>query len=144
MSDTSWGRRQKHGRFHQHHNNCYWSYVSCLSWSQYLKFQLASSDYEGIIRLWDVNVGQCTRLFDEHERRTWSVDICTANPTYIASGSDDATVKVWSTTCPRSIMTLQHNGNVCCAKFAPTVANLLAVGTAGTWSKLLCTAPCNA
>lgn len=104
--------------------------LSCLSWNMYIKAHLASSDYEGTIRLWDANEGKCIRSFCEHERRAWSVDICAANPTYLASGSDDATVKVWSTTMRQSVMTLRHGGNVCCAKFAPNVANYLAVGTA--------------
>ncbi|KAI7883273.1 WD40 repeat-like protein [Lichtheimia hyalospora FSU 10163] len=104
--------------------------LSCLSWNMYIKAHLASSDYEGTIRLWDANEGRCIRSFCEHEKRAWSVDICAANPTYLASGSDDATVKVWSTTMRQSVMSLRHGGNVCCAKFAPNVANYLAVGTA--------------
>ena len=97
----------------------------------YVKSHIASSDYEGTIRVWDVNEGQAIRIFDEHERRTWSVDMCAANPTYLASGGDDSTVKIWSTSMAHSVMTLRFNGNVCCAKFAPNVANYLAVGTAG-------------
>ncbi|KAI8148598.1 WD40-repeat-containing domain protein [Fennellomyces sp. T-0311] len=104
--------------------------LSCLSWNMYVKSHIASSDYEGTIRLWDVNEGQAIRTFDEHERRTWSVDMCAANPTYLASGGDDSTVKIWSTSASHSVMTLPFNGNVCCAKFAPSVANFLAVGTA--------------
>ncbi|KAI9263395.1 WD40-repeat-containing domain protein [Phascolomyces articulosus] len=104
--------------------------ISCLSWNMYVKSHIASSDYEGIIRVWDVNEGQAIRTFDEHEKRTWSVDMCSANPTYLASGGDDSTVKIWSTSMAHSVMTLRFNGNVCCAKFAPNVANYLAVGTA--------------
>ncbi|KAI7850330.1 WD40-repeat-containing domain protein [Circinella umbellata] len=104
--------------------------ISCLSWNMYVKSHIASSDYEGTIRVWDVNEGQPIRIFDEHERRTWSVDMCAANPTYLASGGDDSTVKIWSTSMAHSVMTLRFNGNVCCAKFAPNVANYLAVGTA--------------
>ncbi|KAI9499708.1 WD40-repeat-containing domain protein [Zychaea mexicana] len=104
--------------------------ISCLSWNTYVKSHIASSDYEGTVRVWDVNEGQAIRTFDEHEKRAWSVDMCSANPTYLASGGDDSTVKIWSTSMAHSVMTLPFNGNVCCAKFAPNVANYLAVGTA--------------
>ncbi|RCH88315.1 coatomer subunit alpha, partial [Rhizopus stolonifer] len=70
--------------------------ISCLNWSPYLKSQLASSDYEGFINIWDVTTGRKTQTFDEHKRRAWSVDISHSNPTMVASGSDDTTVKVWS------------------------------------------------
>jgi WD40 repeat protein len=32
----------------------------------------------------------------EHERRVWSVDFSLADPTMLASGSDDGSVKLWS------------------------------------------------
>jgi E3 ubiquitin-protein ligase RFWD2 len=107
--------------------------ISCLSWSSYIKSQLASSDYEGVIDVWDVMTGQKVRRFHEHSRRAWSVDISTINPQLIASGSDDNTAKIWSTSSSVSnaIHTLELKGNVCCAKFAPHDANLLAVGCAG-------------
>ncbi|KAI8380611.1 WD40-repeat-containing domain protein [Choanephora cucurbitarum] len=104
--------------------------VSCLSWSPYLKPQLASSDYEGTIDIWDVTTGQKTLTLSEHKRRAWSVDISRANPTMVASGSDDSTVKVWSLTQNKAIYTLEQKGNVCCAKFALHNSQYLAVGSA--------------
>lgn len=32
----------------------------------------------------------------EHEKRVWSIDISSADPTLLASGSDDCSVKLWS------------------------------------------------
>lgn len=32
----------------------------------------------------------------EHERRVWSIDFSSADPTILASGSDDGSVKLWS------------------------------------------------
>ncbi|KAI8369655.1 WD40-repeat-containing domain protein [Blakeslea trispora] len=104
--------------------------VSCLCWSPYLKSQLASSDYEGMIDIWDVTTGQKTLTLNEHKRRAWSVDISQANPTMVASGSDDSTVKVWSLTQKKAIYTLEQKGNVCCAKFAHHNSQYLAVGSA--------------
>jgi WD40 repeat protein len=31
----------------------------------------------------------------EHERRVWSVDFSTVDPTKLVSGSDDGSVKLW-------------------------------------------------
>ncbi|KAG2237038.1 hypothetical protein INT48_001806 [Thamnidium elegans] len=104
--------------------------ISCLSWSPYIKSQLASSDYQGYIHIWDVSTGQKTAEFKEHKRRAWSVDICHQNPTMLASASDDTTVKVWSLSQSDSIFTLEQKGNVCCAKFAPNSSHYLAVGSA--------------
>ncbi|CAO3665845.1 unnamed protein product [Rhizopus microsporus] len=104
--------------------------ISCVAWSPYIKGQIASSDYLGVISVWDVGTGQKTASFAEHRKRAWSVDICQTNPSWLASGSDDTTVKVWSLNSPRSIFTLPHKGNICCAKFAPNNQNYLAVGTA--------------
>ncbi|RCI05296.1 coatomer subunit alpha [Rhizopus stolonifer] len=104
--------------------------ISCVSWSGYHKSQIASSDYQGVINVWDVNTGQRTSSFTEHKKRAWSVDICNQNPILVASGGDDTTVKVWSLNSQRSVLTFQHKGNICCAKFAPNNGNYLAVGSA--------------
>ncbi|KAI8084941.1 WD40-repeat-containing domain protein [Halteromyces radiatus] len=104
--------------------------ISCLSWNPYIQSLIASSDYEGTVRLWDTTTGQCIRTFEEHRRRAWSVDTCAKNPTMLASGSDDATVKIWSTQSNQSVLTLQQRGNICCAKFAPNNIHHIALGSA--------------
>ncbi|KAI7869352.1 WD40-repeat-containing domain protein [Spinellus fusiger] len=106
------------------------SKISCLSWNPYVKSQIVSSDYEGVINVWDSITGQSTRAFTEHKRRVWSVDVCATSPLLIASGSDDTTVKIWSTQSRQSVSTLTLHGNVCCAKFAPNNDFYLAVGSA--------------
>lgn len=105
--------------------------ISCLSWSPYIKSQLASSDYEGLIDIWDCLSGRKVQTFSEHKKRAWSVDYCETNPTLLASGSDDSTVKVWSLSQNKAVHTLEQKGNVCCAKFAPNNSYYLAVGSAG-------------
>ncbi|KAI8069520.1 WD40-repeat-containing domain protein [Gongronella butleri] len=104
--------------------------ISCLSWNPYIKSRIASSDYEGLVNLWDAATGQNVRVFDEHKRRAWSIDTCPMNPTLMASGSDDSTVKIWSINAGQSVHTLEQRGNVCCAKFAPTNNYHLAIGSA--------------
>jgi WD40 repeat protein len=46
-----------------------------VSWNRHIKPLLASSDYEGTVRLWDVDAGRASRNYTEHERRCWSVQV---------------------------------------------------------------------
>ncbi|KAF7241319.1 E3 ubiquitin-protein ligase COP1 [Varanus komodoensis] len=73
------------------------SKISCISWSSYHKNLLASSDYEGTVILWDGFTGQRSKVYQEHEKRCWSVDFNLMDPKLLASGSDDAkgVFEVW-------------------------------------------------
>ncbi|KAI9283094.1 WD40-repeat-containing domain protein [Umbelopsis sp. AD052] len=104
--------------------------ISCLSWNSYIKNQMASSDYEGVVSIWDATVGQLMQSFDEHKRRTWSVDYSRVDPTLLASGSDDSTVKIWSINQRNSVCTIEKNANICCVKFLPTSSHYIAMGSA--------------
>jgi E3 ubiquitin-protein ligase RFWD2 len=104
--------------------------VSCLSWNPFLKPYIASSDYEGIVGIWDTSIGTCISKFDEHEKRTWSVDFCDQNPHILASGGDDSKVKLWSMNQKFSSGTIDTKANVCSVKFHPTNVNHLAFGSA--------------
>ncbi|XP_068665444.1 protein SPA1-RELATED 3-like isoform X2 [Aristolochia californica] len=72
------------------------SKFSSICWNSYIKSQIASSDFEGVVQVWDVTRGQVFVEMREHERRVWSVDFSLADPTKLASGSDDGTVKLWN------------------------------------------------
>lgn len=106
------------------------SKISCITWSAYHKNMLASADYEGAITLWDAFTAQKSKIFQEHEKRCWSVDFNRMDPKMIASGSDDAKVKLWATTSENSITSLEANANVCCVKFNPDSRYHLAFGSA--------------
>ncbi|ESP01505.1 hypothetical protein LOTGIDRAFT_238291 [Lottia gigantea] len=106
------------------------SKISCVTWSTYYKNVLASSDYEGTVTLWDVNTNKKTKKFQEHEKRCWSVDFNGMDPKLIASASDDAKVKLWSTNNEHSIANIEANANVCCVKFNPQSRYHLAFGSA--------------
>ncbi|KAJ8896466.1 hypothetical protein PR048_001810 [Dryococelus australis] len=106
------------------------SKISCISWNSYHKGTLASSDYEGTITVWDAVTGQRTKTFQEHEKRCWSVDFNDVDTRLIASGSDDARVKLWSLNIDHSIATLEVKANVCCVKFNPRSSCHLAFGSA--------------
>ncbi len=70
------------------------SKLSCLSWSCYQEAHLMSSDYEGVITLWDTHTLQPVTEYEAHNKRVWSVDFCPCNSQLLASGSDDGCVKV--------------------------------------------------
>lgn len=73
------------------------SKLSSICWNNYIKSQIASSNFEGVVQIWDVTRNQVHMELKEHERRVWSVDFSSANPTLLASGSDDGSVKLWNT-----------------------------------------------
>ncbi|KAK9509545.1 hypothetical protein O3M35_006841 [Rhynocoris fuscipes] len=106
------------------------SKISCVSWNSYHKSTLASSDYEGSVTVWDVSTGQRTKTFQEHEKRCWSVDFNDVDTRLIASGSDDARVKLWSLNMEHSVASLEAKANVCCVKFNPRSSCHLAFGSA--------------
>ncbi|KAJ1667395.1 hypothetical protein IW140_000892 [Coemansia sp. RSA 1813] len=106
------------------------SKISCLSYNPYIKAQLACSDYDGTISLWDVNAGTPTMYLGEHEKRAWSVDFSQVDPTRLCSGSDDGKVKIWTTNRQASVMTIEGKANVCCVRFSPTHSNIMSFGSA--------------
>lgn len=106
------------------------SKISCVSWNSFHKGMLASSDYEGTVTVWDATTGQRTKTFQEHEKRCWSVDFNDVDTRLIASGSDDARVKLWSLNIDHSVASLEAKANVCCVKFNPRSSCHLAFGSA--------------
>lgn len=106
------------------------SKISCVSWNSYHKGTLASSDYEGTVTVWDATTGQKTKMFQEHEKRCWSVDFNNIDTRLIASGSDDARVKLWDLNSDHSVASLEAKANVCCVKFNPCSSYNLAFGSA--------------
>uniref|UniRef100_A0A3Q2UK95 COP1 E3 ubiquitin ligase n=1 Tax=Fundulus heteroclitus TaxID=8078 RepID=A0A3Q2UK95_FUNHE len=113
------------------------SKISCISWSSYHKNLLASSDYEGTVILWDGFTGQRSKVYQEHEKRCWSVDFNLMDPKLLASGSDDAKVKLWSTNLDNSVASIEAKANVCCVKFSPTSRYHLAFGCAAVEFQLV-------
>lgn len=106
------------------------SKLSCLSWCKFAKNQLASSDYEGIVNVWDVEKAQSFIEYEEHEKRVWTVDFSRTSCPMMVSGSDDGKVKVWSVTQPNSVCTIDMRANVCCVKYNPATHHQVAVGCA--------------
>ncbi|KAL0329984.1 UNVERIFIED_CONTAM: protein SPA1-RELATED 2 [Sesamum radiatum] len=106
------------------------SRLSCICWNSYIRNYLASTDYDGIVKLWDAATGQGFSHFIEHSERAWSVDFSQVNPTKLASGSDDRLVKLWSINEKNSLCTIRSNANVCCVQFSADLPHLLAFTSA--------------
>ncbi|KAL5750038.1 hypothetical protein ACOSP7_024641 [Xanthoceras sorbifolium] len=106
------------------------SKLSCICWNNYIKNYLASSDYDGVVKLWDASTGQVVSHYIEHEKRAWSVDFSQVHPTKLASGSDDCSVKLWSINERNCLSTIRNIANVCCVQFSAHSSHLLAFGSA--------------
>ncbi|XP_019096921.1 PREDICTED: protein SPA1-RELATED 3-like isoform X3 [Camelina sativa] len=106
------------------------SKVSSLRWNSYIKSQIASSNFDGVVQIWDVSRSQLVTEMKEHKKRVWSIDISSADPTLLASGSDDGTVKLWSINQGASIGTIKTKANICCVQFPSDSGRSLAFGSA--------------
>ncbi|XP_010914082.1 protein SUPPRESSOR OF PHYA-105 1 isoform X2 [Elaeis guineensis] len=106
------------------------SKLSCVCWNNYIKNYLASTDHEGVVQLWDASTGQGFAQFIEHRKRAWSVNFSQVDPTKLASGSDDCSVKLWSINEKNCIDTIRNVANVCCVQFSSHSSHLLAFGSA--------------
>ncbi|CAA7029144.1 unnamed protein product [Microthlaspi erraticum] len=106
------------------------SKLSSLCWNSYIKSQIASSNFEGVVQIWDVARSELVAEMKEHKKRVWSIDISSADPTLLASGSDDGTVKLWSINQGVSIGTIKTKANVCCVQFPSDSGRSLAFGSA--------------
>ncbi|KAG6634425.1 protein SPA1-RELATED 3-like isoform X1 [Carya illinoinensis] len=106
------------------------SKLSSICWNSYIKSQIASSNFEGVVQVWDVARSQALMEMREHEKRVWSVHFSSADPTMLASGSDDGSVKLWSINQGASIGTIKAKANVCCVQFPLDSGRSLAFGSA--------------
>ncbi|KAI3713553.1 hypothetical protein L1987_72132 [Smallanthus sonchifolius] len=106
------------------------SKLSSICWNSYIRNYLASTDYDGVVKIWDAGTGEAISHHIEHERRAWSVDFSRVDPIKLASGSDDCSVKLWSINEKKSLATIKTAANVCCVQFSPYSTHLLSFGSA--------------
>ncbi|XP_051133864.1 E3 ubiquitin-protein ligase COP1-like [Andrographis paniculata] len=106
------------------------SKLSCLSWNKYTKSHIASSDYDGIVTVWDVTTRQSMMEYEEHEKRAWSIDFSRTEPSMLVSGSDDCKVKVWCTKQEASVLNIDMKANICSVKYNPSSSFHVAIGSA--------------
>jgi len=100
--------------------------ITCTSWNFWQKQMLASSDYAGSIRLWDVSTGSEIIHLKEHANVAWYVDFSRQDHNMFASCSNDRMVKLWHTTQPESTACIKTKSAVCSVKFNPVLENQLA------------------
>uniref|UniRef100_A0A6N2NM79 Protein kinase domain-containing protein n=1 Tax=Salix viminalis TaxID=40686 RepID=A0A6N2NM79_SALVM len=98
------------------------SKLSSICWNSYIKSQLASSNFEGVVQVWDVTRSQVVTEMREHERRVWSVDFSSVDPTLLASGSDDGSGV--------SIGSIKTKANICSVQFPLDSSRSIAFGSA--------------
>ncbi|KAI3804817.1 hypothetical protein L1987_26647 [Smallanthus sonchifolius] len=98
------------------------SKLSSICWNSYIKGQIASSNFEGVVQVWDVTRSEVFMEMREHEKRAWSVDFSSVDPTLLASGSDDGS--------GASVGTIKTKANVCSVQFPLDSGNSLAFGSA--------------
>ncbi|XP_027336752.1 protein SUPPRESSOR OF PHYA-105 1-like isoform X2 [Abrus precatorius] len=106
------------------------SKLSCVCWNSYIKNHLASTDYDGVVQMWDADTGQPLSQYMEHQKRAWSVHFSLADPKMFASGSDDCSVKLWNISERNSMGTIWNPANICCVQFSAYSTNLLFFGSA--------------
>ncbi|GER30281.1 SPA1-related 2 [Striga asiatica] len=106
------------------------SKLSCICWNGYIRNYLASTDYDGVVKLWDASTGEAFSQFSEHNERAWSVDFSRVDPMKLASGSDDHLVKIWSINEKSSLCTIRNNANICSVQFSPYSTHLLSFSSA--------------
>ncbi|KAL0309305.1 UNVERIFIED_CONTAM: protein suppressor of phya 1 [Sesamum radiatum] len=106
------------------------SKFSCICWNNYIKNYLASTDYDGLVQIWDASTGQEFAQYKEHQKRAWSIDFSQVDPTKFASGGDDCSVRLWNINERNSTGTIWNQANVCCVQFSAFSSHLLAFGSA--------------
>ena len=108
----------------------YASKTSSISFNSFLHKELVSCCYDGAVILSDVYKGAHIRRWTEHQNRCWSVHCNQHDPKIMASGSDDFTVKLWTSDMCHSASVVNAEANVCAVRFHPTSCNFLAYGCA--------------
>ncbi|MCD7453583.1 hypothetical protein HAX54_021526 [Datura stramonium] len=93
------------------------SKLSSICWNGYIKSQLASSNFEGVVQVWDVTRSQLFMEMREHEKRVWQFYFCT-----------------WWMSALKlngvSVGTIKTKANVCCVQFPVDSGRALAFGSA--------------
>ncbi|KAH0605769.1 uncharacterized protein H6S33_004226 [Morchella sextelata] len=97
-----------------------------VAFSELHENQLAVASGDGSIKLFDTTLDQFPiASWQEHAREVFSVKWGGVDKSVFCSSSWDGTVKLWSPTSPRSLLTLPVGSCTYSAVFSPHTANLL-------------------
>lgn len=58
------------------------------------------------MRIWDINSGECLKIFQGHDRYIWSV-VWHPNRELLASAGEDETIKIWDINTGECLKTLR-------------------------------------
>jgi WD40 repeat protein/transcriptional regulator with XRE-family HTH domain len=73
---------------------------------------LASGSLDALVRLWNVQEGQCFQVLSGHTQAVWSVSF-SPNSQLLASGSNDQTIRLWDVCSGECLKILRgHTGEV--------------------------------
>jgi WD40 repeat protein len=88
---------------------------------------LISSSPDGLLRVWDVEIGKCLRMVPAHHTNIWSLALHPSLP-IVVSGSDEQNIKFWHTETWDCLRILNgYDNTMLCLSLSPD-RRILAVG----------------
>lgn len=94
--------------------------VATLAWDPSPHTEiLAAADYEGSIKLYNIEKEQVVVELDQHERRVWAIDFNKTDHNLLLSGSDDGRLKQWSIKDKTATFTIDAKANICTVQYHP-------------------------
>ena len=87
------------------------SLFQCVQWHPNCNY-IATGSSDKTVRLWDVQTGECVRIFIGHRSMVLSLAM-SPDGRYMASGDEDGTIMMWDLSTARCITPLMgHNSCV--------------------------------
>jgi WD40 repeat protein len=76
----------------------------------FCKNKLASSDHDGIIKIWDINLGVCLKNIYAAQSRIWSISFNLTGQ-FLVSSSDASTARVWNVDTGECILSIAEESD---------------------------------